>query len=96
MSIAHDAGDPRRRALWARASVVLLAVAASATSLGNGFTYDDVPIIKENGRVHALSNALRIFAQTYWPPSEGEGLYRPLTSLGFLAQWVASGGAPMR
>ncbi|MFL5582003.1 MAG: tetratricopeptide repeat protein [Gemmatimonadaceae bacterium] len=94
MSIAHDAGDPRRRALWARASVVLLAVAASATSLGNGFTYDDVPIIKENGRVHALANALRIFAQTYWPPSEGEGLYRPLTSLGFLAQWVASGGAP--
>ena len=79
---------------WALATVVLLAVAASVTSLGNGFTYDDRPIVETNERVHALGNVVRLFGWTYWPPSHGEALYRPLTSLGFLLQWVASGGAP--
>jgi hypothetical protein len=82
----------RRHAPWI---IVLLAVAASATGLGNGFAFDDVQIIAENERLHDLSNAWRIFIQSYWPPQGGSSLYRPFTSLGFAIQWAIGGGSPL-
>lgn len=77
------------------ASVALLALAASATSLANGFAYDDFHIIADNARVHDAGNALRLFGQTYWPPERGAALYRPLTMLAFLAQWLVGDGNPL-
>lgn len=72
-------------------AIVLLAVAASFTSLANGFAHDDVALIANDWRVHRLSAPVRFFAQPYWPHST---LYRPLTSLAFALEWSLGGGAP--
>jgi hypothetical protein len=74
--------------------VALLAIVASVTGLKNGFALDDVQLIAANDRLHHLSGALDVFTQPYWPPEEGSSLYRPLTSLAFVFQWVIGGGSP--
>lgn len=76
------------------ASIVLLAFLASATSLGNGFVYDDQPIILGNPRVHTLARWWEAFGQSYWPAGWGDTNYRPLTILSFAAQWALGGGTP--
>ena len=85
--------NPGRRG-WLALSVAGLALAASLTSLGNGFAYDDQFIIVTNPRVHDLAGAWRFFGQTYWPPDRGSGLYRPLTVLLFAGQWAVGQGTP--
>ncbi len=77
--------------------VAALALAAAATGLGNGFAYDDVPLILRNDRVHDLAGIFHRFVETYWPqiPLGPDGrLYRPLTTAGFTLQWALGGGAP--
>jgi len=71
-----------------------LALGASVTSLGNGFALDDLPIIRDNPRVHTLAAPWTFLGQTYWPSDQGPALYRPLTLLGFAIQWTAGGGSP--
>lgn len=83
----------RRRVLFL--VIALLAVLTGLTSITNGFALDDVHIIFENHRVHALTDWWRLFGQTYWPPEEGAALYRPLTMLAFAFQWVTGGGSPL-
>ena len=82
----------RRNGLWV---VALLAIAASISGIANGFAYDDVRVIANNDRVHSLTGAWRFFGQTYWPPSEGGTLYRPLTILLFAVQWAIGGGSAL-
>jgi hypothetical protein len=82
------------RPSWLALSLVGLAFAASLTSLGNGFAYDDQFIIVTNPRIHDLAGAWRFFGQTYWPPDRGTGLYRPLTILFFAGQWAVGQGSP--
>ncbi|MGZ5494695.1 MAG: hypothetical protein ACXWHG_13910, partial [Thermoanaerobaculia bacterium] len=86
-------GEDRRRLAWI--SVCGLAIAASITSVTNGFAYDDVHIILENGRAHSLARAWEFFAASYWPPERGGDLYRPFTMLGFATQWALGGGSPL-
>jgi len=88
-----EAGQ-RRVQLLALLAVALLAVMASLSGLQNGFALDDVHIIVENNRVHALSEVWRMFGQTYWPPDEGASLYRPLTIIAFAIQWALGHGSP--
>lgn len=85
--------DPRWGAL--ALAVALLALAASATSLRNGFTYDDRWIILENGRVHEWRALWRYFEESYWPMKNGAGLYRPLVIMAYTAQWLLGGGSPL-
>ena len=75
--------------------IVLLAVAASATSLRNGFTYDDRWIIAENGRVHSVRALWHYFSESYWPMKSGAALYRPLAILAYSVQWVVGDGSPL-
>lgn len=87
------------RGSWAIAlGIAALALAASFSSLGNGFAYDDIYVIVNNpARMHTLTEWWREFARTYWV-TEGNGPgdgYRPLTILAFRAQWVVGGGSPM-
>ncbi|HEY5489615.1 MAG TPA: hypothetical protein VIK25_00365 [Gemmatimonadaceae bacterium] len=85
--------DPR---WWALALVIaLLAVAASATSLRNGFTYDDRWIIVDNGRVHSIRALWHYFAESYWPMSRGAALYRPFMIFAYSVQWVVGSGSPL-
>ena len=88
------AGEPRVRAWLPLLIVAALALAASATSLLNDFTYDDRWIIVSNKRVQDLGRWMRIFAESYWP-TLSQGLYRPFTSVAFAAQWEAGGGKPV-
>ncbi len=75
--------------------IVLLVLAASATSLANGFTYDDRWIIVENGRAHALRPLWHFFVESYWPMKSGAALYRPLIIIAYSVQWVLGGGSPL-
>lgn len=96
MSPAESAPSsaPLRTVRLAYATILLLALAASLSSLGNGFAYDDQHIIAENPRAHSLADPWRRFTEAYWPPEQGVSLYRPLTILGFAVQWAAGGGRP--
>ena len=92
--VAEAPGQRRIQSL-AWIAIAVLAVLASLSGLRNGFALDDVHIIFENQRVHALTEAWRLFGQTYWPPEEGASLYRPLTMLAFAVQWVVGHGSPL-
>src|SRR6202521_455925 len=80
---------------WQSVGIVLLALAASAASLRNGFAIDDVIIIAGDSRIHRLDAPWRFFTQTYWPPPTKAALYRPLTSLAFALEWRAGDGRPL-
>ena len=76
------------------ATLALLALAGTVTTLGHGFTYDDRPVVFENARVHALAHLPRLFIETYWPAKYGGDGYRPIVTSLFTMQWVAGHGAP--
>jgi hypothetical protein len=84
-----------RRRWWIEAVIVVgaLALAASATSVTNGFAYDDIYVVQKAGR-HSLDGWWRDFALTYWPRDMGGDGYRPLTVIAFRLQWVFGGGSP--
>jgi hypothetical protein len=75
--------------------ICLLALAASITSLTNGFALDDVHLIVNNYRVHSIRGAWEVFGQTYWPAAFGSSLYRPLTMLAFSVEWATGNGSPL-
>src|SRR5688500_3810486 len=76
-------------------SIVLLAIAASATGITNGFAFDDVYIIEKNKAIQSLARWWELAVGSYWPPERGGDLYRPLTMLSFALQWAAGGGSPL-
>ncbi|MEO7822074.1 MAG: tetratricopeptide repeat protein [Gemmatimonadaceae bacterium] len=86
-------GKDRHSLAWI--SVCGLAIAASMTSVANGFAFDDIHIILENRSVHSLARWWELFAGSYWPPERGGDLYRPFTMLGFAIQWAVGGGNPL-
>jgi protein O-mannosyl-transferase len=74
--------------------VAFLAVAAYANSVGNDFAYDDDGILTQNPTVVSGDWAAAL-SQSWWPNAVGSaGLYRPLTSASFAAEWSVSGGSP--
>jgi protein O-mannosyl-transferase len=83
------------RRWWPLGAIVALAIIASASSLGNGFAYDDVPIIVGNAPLHVLGSIAHRFAETYWPADQGGALYRPLTTAVFTVEWALGGGSPL-
>jgi hypothetical protein len=85
--------DVRRRWL-PPATVALLSLAATVTSIGHDFTYDDRSVILENDRVHTFAHIPRLFLETYWPPYFGGDGYRPFVTTLFTLEWLTAGGAP--
>jgi protein O-mannosyl-transferase len=84
------------RRLGTRTAVVassLVALAASAPSLGHDFVYDDAHIVGDRevvreGRIGELLTA------TYWPEDRGGSLWRPGALAAFRAQWALGAGSP--
>jgi len=86
---------PARDGPWRwYAAVALAALLGAATSLGNRFAQDDIPVIVENSRLHSLAALWHRFAESYWPPEVAAVLYRPVTATAFTLQWVAGDGSP--
>ena len=79
----------------ALAAIAFLALAAAATSLANGFAYDDQHVIVGNAKVHTLAGWWRLFADVYWPPPWVSRVYRPGATLLFALEWVVGGGRPV-
>jgi len=85
MSIRH-----RLRTLWLPASIASIAIASSFNGVLNGFTYDDLYIVRFNSLVHGLHRAWSLFLLPYWPLQYGGDGYRPLTMVMFALQWSAA------
>ncbi|MGD8276568.1 MAG: hypothetical protein PVH00_01020 [Gemmatimonadota bacterium] len=69
--------------------VAVAALGVYAFTLGNGFAYDDVPILLGDPRLGSL-DLRAIFAGGYWQSSD-IALYRPLTTLSFALDWGLAG-----
>ena len=91
---AHRAHPWRRIA--AAMALALVTLLAYADSLWCGFPLDNEHILLRDPRMEkaGLENVKLIFAQDYWYPTGVGGLYRPLTSLTYLANRVALSGHP--
>jgi hypothetical protein len=87
------ASDHRFHSALPIIALLLVGLGAAGSSIGNGFAYDDFPIIVENARVHAASPFWTYLGQPYWP-GYADLLYRPLTVWLFGVQWAIGGGAP--
>jgi len=83
--------DGARLSVWL---VLLVAFASSVSGLGNLFTYDDIPIIVENPMVTGLHLPWEYLADSYWGPSRGNSLYRPLTVIAYALEWAVGNGSP--
>jgi hypothetical protein len=85
------------RSRWWLAAVVIaaLALAASANSVVNGFTYDDIYTIVRDPRAHTLSGWWTEFTGTYWSARWGGDGYRPMTRIMFRLAWAIGDGSPM-
>ncbi len=96
-----DARPPRRRAaspLESPASALALAglaLACCVVGLRNDFSYDDISIIQNDPRVHALLAWPRFFTSTYWPSPWPADLYRPLSTTLFAIENAIGAGTPL-
>lgn len=78
---------------WSVLLVLAVALAASVSGSGNLFAYDDIPIIVENPMVNQLHGLGGYLTDSYWGPSRGNSLYRPLTVIAFALEWAAGQGS---
>lgn len=85
----------RNRWWFAAALIAALALAASANSIVNGFTYDDIYTIVRDRRAHTLTAWWTEFAGTYWAEYWGGDGYRPMTRIMFRLAWAAGDGSPL-
>ncbi len=86
-----------RRWLTGPWPAVVLGLLCFANTLGNGFTYDDNAIIRDNQRIRSLGNLRTIWLTDWWyqPTSEQplldpgrDRLYRPLTLQSFALNYA--------
>lgn len=81
------------RRVWV-AAIVVAAFAAHVGSLRNGFAYDDEPIVSENPIV-TEGRWGEAVARPYWNVTVDDGLlWRPVSTVGFTAQWALFDGRP--
>ena len=92
-SLAIMTSTPRARWWLLASALLMLVVLSSGVGIRNGFTYDDVYIIQQNGAIHTLHHWWEIFGHPYWPKAYGSDGYRPLTMFAFATEWVIGGGS---
>jgi tetratricopeptide (TPR) repeat protein len=86
---------PRNAIQWRRHLLILLglwiaALLAYSNSFRAGLTFDNGIAIRQDGRIHAATaaNVRQIFTEEYYFRTSTNGLYRPLTTLSFLFNFV--------
>jgi protein O-mannosyl-transferase len=85
--------DRGRLRLWFGILIVLVAAATASPVLRNDLTQDDVPLIREDARIHDLGNIREILATPFWPEAGGAGHHRPLMTLTLAVEWAMGRGA---
>ena len=75
--------------------LVGLVLVATGRALGNGFAFDDVPMIAENAQIQTLAAPWTYAQQSYWPPKNLGDAYRPWTVWWLAIQWAIGEGAPV-
>ena len=78
----------------AYAAVLGVALAASVTSVANGFVFDDVRVVQQDARIHSLRRLPELLTGPYWSRDYANSAYRPATSVSLALDWAAGGGAP--
>lgn len=78
---------------WSVILVVAVALAASVGGLANLFAYDDIPILVNNAMVTELHGLGEYLGDSYWGPTRGNALYRPLTIIAFALEWAIGDGS---
>jgi hypothetical protein len=73
--------------------IVALAVVTAAPVLRNNLTQDDVPLVREDARIHDLGNIREILTTPFWPKAGATGHHRPLMTLTLALEWAMGGGA---
>ncbi|MGD8452599.1 MAG: tetratricopeptide repeat protein [Phycisphaerae bacterium] len=80
-----------------------LGVLCFLNSLGNDFTYDDMPIVRDNPRTRSLANVREIWLSDWWQPQDAQDavahrhrdrLYRPLSMYSFAVNYAIGGRDP--
>lgn len=83
-------------AVWRDGALVIgAALVASLAGLWNTWAFDDVHLIAQNARVHALGNWRELLTSPFWPPPFSPDLYRPVTSLLHALQYAVGAGDPL-
>jgi hypothetical protein len=72
-----------------------LAVISSLAGVRNDFVYDDIPLIRDDARVHDLRHVGILFAHPYWPVPFVQQLYRPLAQAIVAVEYTAGHGSPV-
>jgi len=83
-----------------RAAAVIcgvLAIAVFSNAPGNEFAYDDNLIVLENTGIQSLETLPQALVEPYWPGRYGTGLglWRPVVTALFGAEWALFGGNPV-
>ncbi len=74
------AAGPSEKIQWRWPLVVAaVGVLAYANTIPNGFTLDDIPMVRDNPEIVAVAGIPSQFSKPYWPGEVASGLYRPIT-----------------
>ena len=78
---------------WRIALLWIILLAAYSNSFQAGLVFDNAPIISEDPRIRqdTPQNVKSIFTGQYWFNNTTSGLYRPLTTLSYLANYAVLG-----
>ena len=79
----------------AYAAVLAVSLAASVSSLANGFVFDDVRVVQQDARVHSLGRLPELLTGPYWTRDYANSAYRPVTSASFAVDWAIGAGRPL-
>lgn len=75
--------------------LLLLAVAcAYANALSNDFTYDDIPVVRDNRNLRGVDRIPALWTGSWWDPDSPYRHYRPVTLTSFALDHACWGRAP--
>ncbi len=81
------------RHAWRIAALWAVCLAAYSNSFSGGLVFDSARVISEDPRIRSVTpeNMHRILSEGYWVHQPASGLYRPLTTLSYLANYAVLG-----
>jgi len=90
-------GSPLKDRRTAYLIAGLLASVVYLNALPNQFAYDDTHIVSDNVAIQSIETLPEAIVSPYWPGPYGKelGLWRPVSTAVYGAQWIATGGAPI-